>query len=159
MRPPARTPELGLICESRAMPRFATEHEHVAPSDVSVLIWGEPGVGKERAARALHERSSRGRQPLEVIRCSGLDGAALQAALADVLPRARSGSVLLDGVEELRADAQVELLLCCSRRLHGRHPSPRRATSGRSLAGSATRPRIWSRWCGAVVCAGICTIA
>ena len=81
MRPPARTPELGLICESRAMPRFATEHEHVAPSDVSVLIWGEPGVGKERAARALHERSSRGVEPLEVIRCSGLDGAALQTEL------------------------------------------------------------------------------
>ena len=49
-------------------------------------------------------------EPLEVIRCSGLDGAALQAALADVLPRARGGSVLLDGVEGLEADAQVELL-------------------------------------------------
>ncbi|MFO0574265.1 MAG: sigma 54-interacting transcriptional regulator [Polyangia bacterium] len=108
--PQARIPALGLVCESRVMRRFVTELEHAAASEVPVLIWGEPGVGKERAARALHERSGRGTQPLEVIRCSGLDGAALQAALADVLPRARSGSVLLDGVEELGADAQVELL-------------------------------------------------
>ncbi|MFO0577438.1 MAG: sigma 54-interacting transcriptional regulator, partial [Polyangia bacterium] len=110
MRPSAKTPELGLVCESRAMRRFATELENVAPSDMPVLIWGEPGVGKERAARALHRCSGRGAEPFEVIRCSGLDGAALQAELAEVLPRARSGSVLLDGVAELDAAAQIELL-------------------------------------------------
>ncbi|MFO0575642.1 MAG: sigma 54-interacting transcriptional regulator [Polyangia bacterium] len=110
MRPQARTPEIGLVCESRAMRRFVTELENVAPSDVPVLIWGEPGVGKKSAARALHARSGQGAQPLEVILCSGLDGAALQAALADVLPRARGGSVLLDGIEGLGADAQAELV-------------------------------------------------
>ena len=110
MKPPAGTPEIRFICESRAMRRFVMELENAAASDVPVLIWGEPGVGKERAARVLHRLSGRETKPLEVIRCSGLDGAALQAALADVLPRARGGSVLLDGVEGLEADAQVELL-------------------------------------------------
>ncbi|MFO0576101.1 MAG: sigma 54-interacting transcriptional regulator [Polyangia bacterium] len=110
MRPQTKKSEIGLVCESRAMRRFVTELENVAPSDMPVLIWGEPGVGKERAARALHRCSGRGAEPFEVIRCSGLDGAALQAVLADALPRARSGSVLLDGVEELDAAAQNELL-------------------------------------------------
>ncbi|MFO0575630.1 MAG: sigma 54-interacting transcriptional regulator [Polyangia bacterium] len=81
----ARTPALGLVCESRAMRRFVTELEHAAASEVPVLIWGEPGVGNERAARALHERSGRGTQPLEVIRCSGLDGVS-QSAISDPHP-------------------------------------------------------------------------
>ena len=95
MRPRATTPESGLVCASCAMRRFVTELENAAPSEVPVLIWGEPGVGKERAARALHRLSSRGTRPLEVIRCSGLDGTALQAALMEALPQARGGSVLL----------------------------------------------------------------
>ncbi|MFO0577268.1 MAG: sigma 54-interacting transcriptional regulator [Polyangia bacterium] len=128
MRPQTRKPEIGLVCESRAMRRFVTELENVAPSDMPVLIWGEPGVGKERAARALHRCSGRGAEPFEVIRCSGLDGAALQAELADVLPRASSGSVLLDGVEELDAAAQIELLrvLQSPLALRPSGPSPRR---------------------------------
>ncbi|MFO0580077.1 MAG: sigma 54-interacting transcriptional regulator [Polyangia bacterium] len=128
MRPQTKKPEIGLVCESRAMRRFVRELENVAPSDVPVLIWGEPGVGKERAARALHQYSERGTEPLEVIRCSGLDGAALQTELAGVLPRARSGSVLLDGVEELDAAAQLELLrvLQSPLALRSSGPSPRR---------------------------------
>ncbi|MFO0575500.1 MAG: sigma 54-interacting transcriptional regulator [Polyangia bacterium] len=99
-----------LVAESRVMRSFVAELEHVAQSDAPVLIWGEPGVGKERAARLLHLRSPRRNQPFEVLRCIGLDAAGMQAALTDVLSRTRGGSLLLDGVEALAEEAQVELL-------------------------------------------------
>ncbi|MFO0578935.1 MAG: sigma 54-interacting transcriptional regulator [Polyangia bacterium] len=110
MKPQPNAPELSLIGESRAMRRFVTELEHVARSDAPVLIWGEPGVGKERAARILHQRSARANHSFEVIRCVGLDAAALHAALVNAIPRAREGSLLLDGVEALDEQAQTELL-------------------------------------------------
>ena len=54
----------------RALYRSAFEHsepmrsvkriiDNVAPTDVTVLIWGETGVGKEAVAGALHEGSPR----------------------------------------------------------------------------------------------------
>lgn len=111
----AAASDLGLICESRVMRRFVTELKDVAASDAPVLIWGEPGVGKERAARVLHRCSVRSSRPLVAIRCIGLDAAGLQAALSEALPRAQGGSLLLDGVEALGEAAQAELL----RVLHG----------------------------------------
>ena len=58
MSPQPDVPGGGLVCESRAMRRFVTELANVASSDAPVLIWGEPSVGKERAARVLHQRSA-----------------------------------------------------------------------------------------------------
>ena len=58
-------------------------------------------------------------RPFAVIRCVGLDAAALHAALAEAMPCAREGSLLLDGVEALDEQAQAELL----RVLHAPLPS------------------------------------
>jgi DNA-binding NtrC family response regulator len=119
----------GLAGSSCALRRFLSELRNVAPSDAPVLIWGETGVGKERAARTLHALSPRRSEPFVVLRCLGLDARALQRALygaqeraseeaptaIGVLQEARGGTLLLDEIESLEDEAQTELL----RALHG----------------------------------------
>lgn len=49
----------GLVGRSRALRRLVDELEGVAASETTIVIRGEPGVGKERVARALHAESGR----------------------------------------------------------------------------------------------------
>ena len=72
---------------SEKMRGIATVIEQVADSDVTVLIRGESGVGKELVARAIHQRSTRQQPP---VRQGELRGAAGRAARERALrPRAR----------------------------------------------------------------------
>jgi DNA-binding NtrC family response regulator len=61
-----------LVAESLAMREVFAVLELSAGSDVSVLLEGETGVGKELAARAVHEASARRRGPFVAIDCSAL---------------------------------------------------------------------------------------
>lgn len=124
----------GLLGRSAAMRRVLSDLEAVAPSDVSVLISGDSGTGKERCARALHELSPRREGPLLTLRCEGLSAPELARALyregsrlAEVSEaedaavdragptgfwhRARGGTLVLDEVGALDSAAQTELLL------------------------------------------------
>src|SRR4029077_19492835 len=49
----------GIVCASPKMAQIERMIERVGPTDVSILISGETGTGKEVVARALHERSAR----------------------------------------------------------------------------------------------------
>lgn len=137
-KPPGRARRFG---------RVLTELGHVAPSDAPVLLWGEPGVGKEHAARRLHTLSPCRERPFVVLRCAGLSAEALGSELYGPNPgrsallnpvgleAARGGTLLLDGVDELGLMAQTVLLLA----LHALRPpstSPRRLPPPRLVTSS-----------------------
>jgi DNA-binding NtrC family response regulator len=97
----------------------------VAAVDVSVLIVGETGTGKELVAAALHRLSPRRAARFEAVNCGALTRELVRSELfghergaftgaverhAGVLREADGGTVLLDEVGELPVDAQAALL-------------------------------------------------
>lgn len=75
--PAAGWPSFGLVGQSQAMARVRHDIVRVASLDVSVLLRGETGTGKERVARAIHAHSGRRHGPMVVV-----DMAALPPTLA-----------------------------------------------------------------------------
>ena len=99
--------------------------DRVAPSDINVLILGETGVGKERTAEAVHQRSRRKDKPFLCLNCAALTETLLeselfghekgaftgaQSAKEGLLESADGGTVFLDEVGDLPASIQVKLL-------------------------------------------------
>jgi two-component system NtrC family response regulator len=97
----------------------------VATSDVSVLITGASGTGKEMVARAIHERSHRGKGPFVPINCGAIPSELLESELfgyekgaftgayrttIGTVERARGGTLFLDEVGEFPPAMQVKLL-------------------------------------------------
>lgn len=97
----------------------------VAQSEISVLIVGETGTGKEVVAQAIHEQSARSGLPLRCINCGAIPEQLLESILfghergaftgADrqskgVFEESSGGAVLLDEIGELSLSAQVALL-------------------------------------------------
>jgi DNA-binding NtrC family response regulator len=99
--------------------------ERVADSDVSVLISGESGVGKEVVARELHRRSSRRPKPFVKVNCAALPSELLeselfghergaftgaQAARVGKFEFANEGTIFLDEIGEMPIGLQAKLL-------------------------------------------------
>lgn len=61
-----------IVGRSEAMKQILQQVEMVAPTEASVLISGESGVGKELVARAIHERSDRKERPLVRVNCASI---------------------------------------------------------------------------------------
>ncbi len=70
-----------LICKSREMNEVLAIIDKVAPTDSTVLILGESGVGKELVARSIHRNSKRASQPFIVMDCCSLSETLLQSEL------------------------------------------------------------------------------
>ena len=101
------------------------EIECAAPSDATILIAGETGVGKELVARLVHKRSARAAAPFVTLNCAGLPDSLLESELfghvrgsftgaycdkPGLVETARSGTVFLDEVGEMSLRMQVVLL-------------------------------------------------
>jgi len=78
----AREDAFGPLAGSTVKMRDLFERlKKIAPTDLSVLILGETGTGKEVAARAIHEASKRARKPFEVVDCAGIAPSLAESAL------------------------------------------------------------------------------
>jgi DNA-binding NtrC family response regulator len=114
-----------LVGKSTAMRELFATLERVAPKNLSVLIQGDTGTGKEEVARAIHSRSSRAGQPFVVI-----DATSLPETLAESLlfghekgaftgaaerrigyfEAATGGTVFIDEIGELPQNLQSKFL-------------------------------------------------
>jgi PAS domain S-box-containing protein len=114
-----------ILGRSAGVHRVLEQIEMVAPTDATVLILGETGVGKELVARAIHQRSLRHDRPLVKINCTaiprelfeselfGHTKGAFSGALRDRIGRfqlADGGTLFLDEIGELPLAMQPKLL-------------------------------------------------
>jgi two-component system nitrogen regulation response regulator GlnG len=104
-----RDERLPLAGRSPAMQEVFRIIARVAASDLTILVEGEAGVGKERVARAIHDYSKRARAPFECVSVGALDPAALDAALELASKAARGGTLVLKDVDSAPLESQVRL--------------------------------------------------
>ncbi len=138
----ARAPSIGVPDEdatelgalrggSSAMRRVYQMLRRVGPTELSVLVTGETGTGKELAARALHDLSPRAKGPFVVIDCSALPGTLAESILFGhekgaftgavarangAFQSAHGGTVFLDELGELPDELQPKLLRAVAER-------------------------------------------
>ncbi len=99
--------------------------DKVAPSELSIVIEGETGTGKELVASAIHERSRRQRQPMVIFDCSAFPENLLESELfghekgafsgairthRGVFERADGGTIFLDELGEMPIKLQPKFL-------------------------------------------------
>src|SRR6516165_2724846 len=97
----------------------------VAPTDTTVLIWGETGTGKELFARAIHSISHRKDKPFVKVNCAALppglveselfghERGAFSGAVQKRIGRfelANGGTIFLDEIGEMPLDVQAKVL-------------------------------------------------
>ncbi|MFF7707138.1 nitric oxide reductase transcriptional regulator NorR [Pseudomonas sp. NPDC007930] len=117
--------ERPMIGQSPALRRLQEEVGMVANSDLSVLITGETGTGKELVAQALHRQSARAGQPLVSLNCAALPDTLVESELfghvrgaytgasndrRGKFELADGGTLFLDEVGELPLATQAKLL-------------------------------------------------
>jgi PAS domain S-box-containing protein len=114
-----------IVGESDGIKKVFEQVEQVALTDMTVLILGETGTGKELVARLVHGKSGRGERPLVKVNCStlpaelieselfGHERGAFTGAVAKQVGRfelADGGTIFLDEVGELPLGLQAKLL-------------------------------------------------
>lgn len=133
----------GLVAQSAAMQRAIDLAVRVAQVDSTVLITGESGVGKERIARLIHDKSARTGGPFIAINCGAVSETLLESELfghargaftgaardrAGLFEAASGGTLLLDEIGDVSPAMQVKLLRVLQerevRRLGENHSRP-----------------------------------
>lgn len=114
-----------MVGDSDAFKQLLAEIDLVAPSDLTVLITGETGVGKELVARRLHENSARAAKPMVSLNCAALPEHLVESELFGHVKGAFSGAtenrlgkfevanggtLFLDELGELPLAVQAKLL-------------------------------------------------
>jgi two-component system NtrC family response regulator len=115
----------GMITAAPAMLKVARMVERVASADVSVMLLGASGTGKELLARGLHDRSPRAKKPFVAINCAAIPENLLEAELFGYekgaftgavkttegkIEMAEGGTLFLDEVGDIPLPLQVKLL-------------------------------------------------
>jgi DNA-binding NtrC family response regulator len=132
-----------LYGRSQAMREVFGLFERIAPTDLSVVLIGETGTGKELAARALHARSHRHDRPFVVVDCGAVSQTLVESELfghergaytgADrartgAFELADGGTIFLDEVGDLPPPLQPKLLRALEQREVKRLGAPRPLT-------------------------------
>lgn len=114
-----------IVGRSKSMIEIYKMIGRVADSEAPVLILGETGSGKELIARALHEKSSRRKQPFLAVNCSAFTETLLESELfghekgsftgaltgrAGIFEAAENGTCFLDEISETSLAMQSKLL-------------------------------------------------
>lgn len=114
-----------LVGQSPAFQESCEMVKKAASSQVTVLLLGETGVGKEMFARALYKVSDRAAGPFVAVNCAAIPEELIESELFGVekgaftganksrpgrFERAHGGTLFLDEVGELSASAQAKLL-------------------------------------------------
>ncbi len=114
-----------IIGESAQMQEVFRSVELVAPTEATVLITGETGVGKEIIAQAIHDSSTRKNEPFKVINCGAFAPELIQSELfgheegafttairkhRGIFEQANGGTLFLDEVSEMSPEVQVKFL-------------------------------------------------
>ena len=118
-------PLMGIITSSPQMLKVCRTIEKIAPSDITTLVLGASGTGKELCARALHELSPRANHSLVAINCAAIPGSLLESELFGYekgaftgavkqtpgkIEYADKGTLFLDEIGDLPMELQAKLL-------------------------------------------------
>jgi two-component system, NtrC family, response regulator AtoC len=130
----------GVVVQDAAMRELYAQAARAARSSISVLLFGETGVGKEVLARAIHAHSPRSAAPFMGINCAALSESLLESELfgsekgaftgavqarAGLFEASHGGTVFLDEVGELPLATQAKLLRVLEERVVTRLGSTR----------------------------------
>lgn len=114
-----------IVAESKEMRRILEIVREIAKTDITVLLTGESGVGKEVIARYIHKHSLRSNQPFVAINCAAITETLLEAELFGYekgaftgaterkpgkFELANKGTILLDEISEMAYRLQAKLL-------------------------------------------------
>src|SRR5262249_44048231 len=114
-----------IIGRSKTLRDVLRQIETVAPTNSTVLIYGETGTGKELVARAIHDLSPRSSKPFVKLNCAaiptglleselfGHEKGAFTGAVAQRIGRfelAHQGTVFLDEIGDVPLELQPKLL-------------------------------------------------
>jgi transcriptional regulator with GAF, ATPase, and Fis domain len=117
--------EFGIIGRSKEIADICDVIIQIAPTDISVLLYGESGVGKELFARAIHGVSRRAQQPMISVNCGAIPEGILESELfghkkgsftgaietrKGYFELADNGTLFLDEIAEMPLTTQVKLL-------------------------------------------------
>jgi len=114
-----------MVGESAALAQVKRLIEAVAPSDMTVLVQGESGVGKELVAKAIHQHSQRAHRNYVAVDCCTIQESLFESELfgyergaftgaerqkKGLIEGAESGTLFLDEIGEIDPPAQAKLL-------------------------------------------------
>lgn len=114
-----------IVGKSRPMMLLYQQIREIAPTDITVLIDGETGAGKEMVARAIHSTSHRSEKPFIAVNCAGLTDSLLTSQLfghvrgaftgaikdqKGLFEEANGGTLFLDEIGEISMMMQTALL-------------------------------------------------
>ena len=116
---------VGMIGDSPLIEEMLGKISQVSPTDISVLITGASGSGKEMVAKAIHKNSKRKFESLIVVNCAAIPSGIIESELfghkkgsftganenkKGYFESAHKGTIFLDEIGELPKDTQAKLL-------------------------------------------------
>jgi DNA-binding NtrC family response regulator len=144
---------LPMVGQSPAFALLQDRIGRIAHTEVPVLIEGEPGSGKELAARSIHQLGVRRDKPFVVLHCASIPESQAEAELfgraraneseperQGAVARAHGGTLFLDEIDALGPHAQMALLRFLQSRTFRRAGADREQFSDVRLIAAANRP-------------------
>ncbi|HTV56228.1 MAG TPA: sigma 54-interacting transcriptional regulator [Terriglobia bacterium] len=143
-----------IVGTSAALRRALQQVETVAPTESTVLVYGETGAGKDLIARAIHDRSSRRGRAFVKLNCAaiptglleselfGHEKGAFTGAIAQRMGRfelANGGTIFLDEIGEIPLELQPKLLRVLQEREFERLGSSRTLRTDARLIAATNR--------------------